>query len=824
MEVKIYEGDQELFSSPVLLGILGVVLSAFRADLLWILTSLFYTVLIFGVSKIRESDKKHESLFKWTPIPFFLGSTGISAYISRFLFFSDLAFAAFAPILGYMIILNLAAHTSFETNTYFSAYFIFMFTLAAGAISGIVKFFSYRYIDMIYLASNHQLMTDFLVISSFGLLGTVSFILYLEKNQLKDQKGNVIKDLKAGLVVSVKSFRLHFLKLLNSFFWSREDRSHILTSRVLQIGILALVFYNLAIENFWGFPVALISFVLSIYTPLYSRFSVVKASPSFQFWVSAALFLYAAGESLRFQARFGWWNDFTHLIAGLVVGTLVIVYLFYLNEIFDNIHIPPRIIPIFVLIFILSISVLWESFEFMLDSLFGTSLQAGLQDTIFDIIGNTIGAFFALLIASVLTPFEVFSGFGKKDKRSRRKSDIISYPIRISFLSFAIFCGFIALFLSILRLDVIWTTVSSVFMLLIFGISKIVRRENIKWNTLGWAFIPLFLGSMGVSRIGPSYRIFGDIALAAIIPFLSFMIILNLIYYTRLKTNFHFTLLLMFVFSLSIEALMSIAKFIIDLYFGTDYLVGIDQLMMEFTIVTLSTLAGIGLLIRFQFVAKGITSEILKPVRSRNQFISKKTKEEFTYLLNSFFGKRLYHDFPWITKALPFFIVLLIIYAVYTSNLRALALSLPALGFSIIPYISKQGIEKSIPNSFQFWFSLILFFFLIGEILRVYPRYEWWTLVIHLVVGMLIALIVFLALLYIDKNSDTLDIPLWMMPILTLTCLLSVIFLEKLSAYFIDSLIGTSFLGSMGFTVLDILAALIGGGFALQIIKLEERI
>jgi len=799
-------------------------LSAFRSDPLWILTSLLYTVLIFGISKIKESDKIHNSLFKWTPILFFLGFTGISTYLSRFLLFGDLAFAALAPILGYMTILNLAAHTHFETNTFFSAYFIFIFTLAAGAISGIVRFFTERYLDTIHLASNHQMMIELLVICFFGLLGTLMFIFYSDKNQSKDQNRSVIEDLKAELMVSVKKFRSHFLKLLNTFFWSREDRSHILTSRVLQVGILALVFYNLAIKNFWGFPVALISFVLSIYTPLYSRFLVVKASPSFQFWVSAALFLYAAGESLRFQARFGWWNDFTHLIAGIVVGILVIVYLFYIDEIFDNLHIPSRIIPIFLLTFILSISVLWESFEFVIDSFFGTSLQASLRDTIFDTIANTIGAFFALLIASVFTPFEVFGGFGRKDKKSRMKHEVLSYPIRISFPSFAIFCGFIALFLSILRLDIIWTTISSVFMLLIFGISKVMGRENIKWNIFGWSLIPLFLGAMGISRIGSIYEIFGDPALAAFIPFLSFIIIFNLIYYTRLKTNFHFTLLLMFVFSLSIEAMIVIAKFIIDLYFGSDYLVGIDQLMMEFTIVTLSTVIAIGLLIRFQFVAKGITSEILKPFSSRKQFVSKKPKEDFISLLNSFFGKRLYHDFPWITKVLPFFIVLLIIYAVYTSNLRALALSLPAFGFSIIPYISKQGIEKSIPNSFQFWFSLILFFFLMGEILRFYPRYEWWTLIIHLVAGMLIALIVFLGLLYIDKNSDTLDIPLWMIPMLTLTCLLSIIFLEKLSAFFIDSLIGTSFLGRMSFTILDILAALIGGGFALQIIKLEERI
>ncbi|MBS3782398.1 MAG: hypothetical protein KGY68_07325 [Candidatus Thermoplasmatota archaeon] len=338
-----------------------------------------------------------------------MGISGISPYIGRFWLFGDLAFAAFAPILGFMIILNFTCHTELEANLYFSSFFIFLFTLSAGAILGIVRFFSDRYLNTTFLSSNYHLMNEILVLILFGILGMLIYIFYLNINSLINKDESIIEEAKSEFILSIKYFKSHFLKFLNLYFWNEKKRSLLISSKIFQIGILFFVFFNLVIENFWGFPVALISFILSVFTPIYSRFLNVKISPSFQFWISATLFLYSAGESLRFQQIFGWWNPFTHFIGGIIVGTLVIIYLFYLDDVFDNLNIPIIMIPILVLTFILSISVLWEVFEFLVDSFFGTSLQPSLQNTVYDMIANTIGAFFALLIASLRTPFETFT-------------------------------------------------------------------------------------------------------------------------------------------------------------------------------------------------------------------------------------------------------------------------------------------------------------------------------------------------------------------------------------------------------------------------------
>jgi len=771
------------------------------------------------MSKISKRERVKWDVFKLVLIPLFIG-----AYTPIYSPIGNIAFAAILPILGFMILYSLIHTREFKTNFQFTAAFIFLFSLAAGAVAGIGKFMSDRFLDTRYLPGNDYLMVELLVVMLFGLLGVLIFIRYRNKYHTKTPIDLEIGQFGSKLRIKEGYSGKHFFKLLKTYFWGRDESALLLSSKVLQGGILYLVFYNFILSNFWALSIALPSFIFSIFPSLYSRFLKIKVSPSFQFWLSGALFLYSAGETLRFQSMFGLWNELTHFMGGVFVGVLILIYLLYLKDISDNLHISSRMIPFLVLIFMLAGGVLWEVFEFLIDSFFGTGLQPNLQDTICDMIFNTIGTFFALIIASVLTPLEVFSSLRRKNKISRWKQNIIAHLNEVSLPSFGFTSGIIALSFAIWRSDWIWSIVSSVFVVLVFGISKVSRKKKIKWNVFLLSLIPLFFGAIGIPRVISIYRIVGDLALGVMIPFLSLMIVLNLIYYTRFKTNFQFTIFLMFIFSLSLGALLGITKFLSDFYLNSQYLISVELLMREFAIITISTLIGIGLLIRHLIKGKDKVSQIIIPLTSKSYLVSESPKEDFLSLLNSFFGKRLYHDFPWITKALPFAIIPLIILAVYTSNLRAIAVSLPALAFSIIPYVSKQGVKKSIPNSFQFWFSIILLIFLIGEILRVYPRFEWWTLVTHLVAGMIITLLVFLGFLYIDQSSDPLEIPLWMIPMLSLTTLSSVIFLEKLSLFTLDILMGTSLLGSLNYTVLDIMAALIGGGFVLQLIKLEETI
>jgi len=812
--------DRPFLLRGVFFGFVAFALALFREDPVWIGVSFFFILIVLRMSRIYQEETIKWKILKISWIPLFIGT-----FAPIYSPLGEIAFAAILPILGIMTLLSMIYNNSdFRTNFLFSSAFIFLFSLAGGALAGIWKFMSDRFFDTSYLLGNEYLMVDLIVVMMFGLVGVFAFIRYKNEYEFKYKDYLKTEQLKAKFRVQEKNIISPFLERLNSFFWNGKGGYLNHPSLMFHISILVLVFGNIFINDSWGFFVTLMCFVLSVISPIYSLFSKIKVSPSFHFWISGALFLYAWGESLKLHRTIGWWNPFTHVLAGMIVGSIIIIFLFYLNDISLNLDIPPRMMPLFVLIFILSIGVIWEIFEFFIDIFIGTTLQPNLQNTVYDLISNTIGAFFALLISSFLTPFEVFNELRRKNKISRWKIKFIDFLNDIPLISSGVFSGMVALSFSILRSDLIWSLISSLFLVQMIGISKVSREKKMRWNIFLWSLIPLFIGATGISSMGYFYDHIGDIALGIMIPFLSFMIIFNLIYYTRFKTNLHFTLFLIFSFSLSIGAVFGITKFFSDLYFASEYLLGIEQLMIEFLIIFISATLGTIILLRYLNRRKDSGLKTEKPFTSKSYFMSKTPKKDLISLLNSFFGKTLYYDFPWITKVLPFGIIIIIVYAAFTSNFRAMALSLPALAFSIIPFISKQGIEKTIPNTFQFWFSIILLLFLMGEILRFYPRFEWWTLVTHLVGGMVITLSIFLGLIYVDQNYDPLEIPLWMIPMLSLTTLLTIIFLEKLSLFALDVLIGTNFVGSLNYTVLDIMAALIGGGIVLQLIKLEETI
>ncbi len=53
------------------------------------------------------------------------------------------------------------------------------------------------------------------------------------------------------------------------------------------------------------------------------------------------------------------------------------------------------------IIFMLSIGLIWEFYEFFGDTFFGTNMQPNLEDTIYDMIFNVFGTLIIIVIAKV---------------------------------------------------------------------------------------------------------------------------------------------------------------------------------------------------------------------------------------------------------------------------------------------------------------------------------------------------------------------------------------------------------------------------------------
>jgi len=106
-------------------------------------------------------------------------------------------------------------------------------------------------------------------------------------------------------------------------------------------------------------------------------------------FIFATLFL---GESFDFYARYWWWDIALHASSAMGFGLVGFVFIFVLFE-GDRYAAPAWALAFFSWSFAVAIGVVWEVFEFAMDSLLGTNmLKSGLPDTMGDLIVNLVGA------------------------------------------------------------------------------------------------------------------------------------------------------------------------------------------------------------------------------------------------------------------------------------------------------------------------------------------------------------------------------------------------------------------------------------------------
>ena len=111
-------------------------------------------------------------------------------------------------------------------------------------------------------------------------------------------------------------------------------------------------------------------------------------------FVFLSLFL---GSAADFYYRFWWWDMALHAGSGFLLGIVGFMFLFLLNQ---TDRLPPGIRPGFLcffgVTFAVFIGVLWEIFEFTVDSFFPwinmQSVETGVKDTMKDLIVDTLGA------------------------------------------------------------------------------------------------------------------------------------------------------------------------------------------------------------------------------------------------------------------------------------------------------------------------------------------------------------------------------------------------------------------------------------------------
>ena len=157
---------------------------------------------------------------------------------------------------------------------------------------------------------------------------------------------------------------------------------------------LAFEFVAAVIEGIWPIAyLALATFLLSLLPTLFARRFGIRIPPFFFVWIVAFIFATIfLGEAFDYYERFWWWDAVMHSSSALGFGLLGVLFMLMLFE-GDRYAAPPWAIAFFGFCFAMMIGAVWEIFEFAMDRNFGLNMQkSGLQDTMWDLILNTLGA------------------------------------------------------------------------------------------------------------------------------------------------------------------------------------------------------------------------------------------------------------------------------------------------------------------------------------------------------------------------------------------------------------------------------------------------
>lgn len=111
--------------------------------------------------------------------------------------------------------------------------------------------------------------------------------------------------------------------------------------------------------------------------------------------IGLALFLHSLGLVTNLYNTTNWWDSITHFVSGITVASLAAIALIMVIVFSEKTRVPVTWVPFLIFVSVLSMEGVWEILEFSLDHIIGTGMQHGLEDTMKDIVANSLSGIVA---------------------------------------------------------------------------------------------------------------------------------------------------------------------------------------------------------------------------------------------------------------------------------------------------------------------------------------------------------------------------------------------------------------------------------------------
>ncbi len=133
--------------------------------------------------------------------------------------------------------------------------------------------------------------------------------------------------------------------------------------------------------------------------PLVLRFTERLIVPwSLIIMIYASLINHLVGDFLMFYTIYPWFDKVSHTLSSITVAIIVFMFLVLVDNYISSIRIPIKIMPYLAVTTVSLLGVIWEIFEWFAGYM-GVEMQFYLEDTVYDLLTNFIGACFASYVS-----------------------------------------------------------------------------------------------------------------------------------------------------------------------------------------------------------------------------------------------------------------------------------------------------------------------------------------------------------------------------------------------------------------------------------------
>jgi len=175
-------------------------------------------------------------------------------------------------------------------------------------------------------------------------------------------------------------------------------------ARFMQLFLFGLLFVGLERRSPGIIINAALGLGVTFLPALLERDYDIAMDPALTLWISSAAFFHAVGVigapgvGEGFYGLIPYYDHVTHALSASVVAGAGYATVRALDEHSEHLHLPPRFMFVFILIFVVAFGVVWEIVEFGVGIL-GTATgagtkgftQGGIEDTMKDLVFDTIG-------------------------------------------------------------------------------------------------------------------------------------------------------------------------------------------------------------------------------------------------------------------------------------------------------------------------------------------------------------------------------------------------------------------------------------------------